>query len=88
MVRAGTTDLVPALGRQFLAGRHWGVNQWHGIPYDAGYVTSIPSDESFGAHRMDVDTSGHSDYWNQDSQSLKNQAWVVVGRYNRVEEDD
>lgn len=85
---AARTDPVPALGRQFLAGRDWGVNTWNGIPYDAGYVTSIPSDESFGAHRMDVDTGGHSDYWTQDSQSLKNQAWVVVGRYNRVEEDD
>ncbi|MFI6687778.1 alpha/beta hydrolase [Streptomyces sp. NPDC050485] len=85
---AGSTDPVPALGRDFLAGRHWGVNRWNGIPYDAGYITSIPSDESFGAHRMDVDTGGHSDYWNQDSQSLKNQAWVVVGRYNRVEEAD
>ncbi|MFG2717384.1 hypothetical protein ACGFW5_03615 [Streptomyces sp. NPDC048416] len=47
-----------------LAGWKWGVNTWNGVPYDAGYIESIPSDESFGAHRVDVDTSGRSDYWN------------------------
>ncbi|MET9496375.1 alpha/beta hydrolase [Streptomyces sp. NPDC006552] len=85
---AAGSDPVPALGRDFLAGHHWGAQRYHGIPYDVGYISSIPSDESFGAHRMDVDTSGHSDYWTPDSQSVKNQAWVVTGDYNRVEEDD
>jgi hypothetical protein len=77
---------VPYLGRDFLGGERWGVQTWHGIPYDGGYVTTIPSDESFGAHRMNVDTSGHSGYWDEDSLSLKNQASVVVGDYDSVRE--
>ncbi|MEU6732304.1 alpha/beta hydrolase [Streptomyces physcomitrii] len=85
---AARSDPIPALGRDFLAGHQWGANTWNGIPYDAGYISSIPSDESFGAHRMDVDTGGHSDYWTEDSQSLKNQAAVAAGLYGRVKEDD
>ncbi|MFQ6148412.1 alpha/beta hydrolase [Streptomyces seoulensis] len=85
---AASSDPVPYMGRDFLGGQKWGVATWHGVPYDAGYLTTIPSDEAFGAHRMDVDTSGHSGYWDQGSQSLKNQAAVVVGQYNKVQEDD
>ncbi|MFI1400156.1 alpha/beta hydrolase [Streptomyces sp. NPDC020681] len=86
---AAGDDLVPAGGKLAgLGGYKWGVQYWNGIPYDAGYIQVVPSDETFGAHRMDVDTSGHSDYWNRGSQSLKNQAAVVVGDYHRVEEDD
>ncbi|MEU4496881.1 alpha/beta hydrolase [Streptomyces sp. NPDC023998] len=86
---AAWNDPVPAGGKVAgLGGYKWGVETWNGIPFNAGYVQTVPSDEAFGAHRMDVDTSGHSDYWNRGSQSLKNQAAVVVGNYNRVEEDD
>ncbi|MFH9012486.1 alpha/beta hydrolase [Streptomyces sp. NPDC017943] len=86
---AATSDPVPAGGKVArLGGEKWDVETWNGIPFNAGYVQVIPSDEAFGAHRMDVDTSGHSDYWNENSQSPKNQAAVVVGRYDRVEEDD
>ncbi|MGW4273441.1 alpha/beta hydrolase [Streptomyces seoulensis] len=85
---AASSDPVPYMGRDFLGGQKWGVATWHGVPYDAGYLTTIPSDEAFGAHRMDVDTSGHSGYWDQGSQSLKNQAAVVVGQYNKVQEND
>lgn len=35
---------------------------------------------------MDVDTSGHSGYWDTGSVSLNNQAAVVVGKYGNVKE--
>ncbi|MFJ8821410.1 alpha/beta hydrolase [Streptomyces sp. NPDC102467] len=83
---AARNDVVPALGQEALGGRKLGVSTWNGIPYNAGPIISIPSDESFGAHRMDVDTSGHSGYWDADSVSLNNQAAVVVGKYGNVKE--
>ena len=43
-----------------------------------------PSDADFGANRYHVDTEGHSAYWEPDSQSLRNQAAVVVGQYDKV----
>ncbi|QKW27514.1 hypothetical protein HUT11_16365 [Streptomyces seoulensis] len=83
---AARNDPVPLLGQEALGGRKLGVSTWHGIPYNAGEIISIPSDESFGAHRMDVDTSGHSGYWDTGSVSLNNQAAVVVGKYGNVKE--
>lgn len=51
--------------------------------YEAGHGES-PHRAAFGANRYEVDTSGHSDYWRRESQSLDNQARVVVGRYDDV----
>lgn len=86
---AATSDVVPAGGKLAgLGGYTWGVETWNGVPYNAGYVQTVPSDELFGAHRMDVDTSGHTSYWERDSESLANQAKVVVGEYDKVNEDD
>ncbi|MFI2072873.1 MULTISPECIES: alpha/beta hydrolase [Streptomyces] len=59
----------------------------NGGPENGGYIDyihAVPSDKEFGAHRMKVDTKGHSGYWGEDSLSLRNQAAVVVGQYNRV----
>ncbi|MCS0603012.1 alpha/beta hydrolase family protein [Streptomyces sp. LP11] len=85
---AASDDLVPLGGKvAHLGGYKWGVQTFHGLPYDAGYVQTVPSDEAFDAHRMHVDTSGHSGYWDEDKDSLKNQAAVVVGRYDKVQED-
>ena len=42
-----------------------------------------PHREDFGGNRYKVDTEGHSDYWRKDSQSLNNQARVIVGRLQR-----
>lgn len=82
---AAHDDLVPAGGKiAHLGGYKWGVQTFHGLPYDAGYIQTVPSDEAFGAHRMAVDTGGHSGYWDQGSTSLYNQAAVVTGRYNQV----
>ncbi|MEV6113723.1 alpha/beta hydrolase [Streptomyces sp. NPDC052109] len=86
---AAGDDAVPLGGKiAHLGGYKWGVQTFHGLPYDAGYVQTVPSDEAFGAHRMHVDTSGHSGYWDERSDSLKNQAAVVVGRYDKVQEDN
>ncbi|MEU3409976.1 alpha/beta hydrolase [Streptomyces sp. NPDC006658] len=83
--QAAGDDAVPLGGKVAgLGGYKWGVETWHGLPYNAGYVQTVPSDEAFGAHRMAVDTSGHSGYWKEDSTSLQNQAAVVTGRYNQV----
>ncbi|MEU6536870.1 alpha/beta hydrolase [Streptomyces sp. NPDC047000] len=82
---AAHDDPVPLGGKiAHLGGYKWGVQTFHGLPYDAGYIQTVPSDEAFGAHRMAVDTSGHSGYWNKDSSSLWNQAAVATGRYNQV----
>jgi hypothetical protein len=68
-------DPVPDIGRWGHGGSQWRMG---------GGVFLIPSDEVFGANQMSTDTTGHSDYWNQDSQSLKNQAAVVAGMYGKV----
>ena len=62
-------DVVPDLGR-------WG----HG-----GDRFVIPSDPEFGANQLTTDTEGHSGYWDESSQSLMNQALVVVGKGDEVE---
>ncbi|MEU1487724.1 alpha/beta hydrolase [Streptomyces sp. NPDC005752] len=62
-------DIVPDLGRY-----------GHG-----GDGFRIPSDEQFGANQMTTDTEGHSGYWDEGSDSLKNQALVVAGRGDEVE---
>ncbi|WP_027660543.1 alpha/beta hydrolase [Salinispora fenicalii] len=41
-----------------------------------------PHTTDFGGNVLDVDTSGHSGYWEEDSQSLKSQAAVVAGYYS------
>jgi hypothetical protein len=43
-----------------------------------------PTDPAFGANRFVVDTWGHDAYWEPGSQSLRNQAAIVVGRYDLV----
>ena len=43
-----------------------------------------PHQAAFGGNVYHVDTQGHSGYWTPGSQSLKNQADVVTGRYGFV----
>jgi hypothetical protein len=72
------------------------VNKWlMGIPiagsylseaYDSGHGIS-PHEEDFGGNRFTVDTEGHSGYWEKDSLSLRNQASIVAGKYDRVSLD-
>ncbi|MFF0058722.1 alpha/beta hydrolase [Streptomyces microflavus] len=69
-------DPVPDLGRFGHGG-----SQWH----FGGGVAIIPSDELFGANQMATGTSeGHSEYWDPDTDSLRNQAAVVTGQYGKV----
>ncbi|WP_340557640.1 alpha/beta hydrolase [Streptomyces sp. GSL17-111] len=58
----------------------------HGGPAleTAGLDLVVPSDDVFGAKQMTTDTYGHSAYWDEDSQSLLNQAAVVTGNYGKV----
>lgn len=51
--------------------------------YDQAHGPS-PHYPEFGANQYVVDTSGHSDYWKPDSDSLRNQARVIVGKYSWV----
>ncbi|UKY50309.1 alpha/beta hydrolase [Streptomyces inhibens] len=84
----GTDDWVPEGGSLTPhAPREW---RWWG-EYDA--VT--PDSDLFGANQMETDTSGHGDYWNYNdeaqtdpSESLRNQARVIVGDYDKVSRDD
>ncbi|GAA3374337.1 hypothetical protein GCM10020367_37840 [Streptomyces sannanensis] len=39
-----------------------------------------PKTPEFGAQRMYVDTDGHSGYWDDGSQSLKNQGAIIAGQ--------
>ncbi|OPC81106.1 hypothetical protein B4N89_09210 [Embleya scabrispora] len=41
-----------------------------------------PTDEEFGANVMSGDAHAHDDYWNPGSESLVNQAKIVMGMYN------
>jgi hypothetical protein len=66
------------------------VTRWvNGIPivgpfisqaYEQGHGIS-PHEEQFGANQYRVDTSGHTHYWDPDSESLRNQAQILVGGY-------
>ena len=50
---------------------------------DSSHGTA-PSVEGFGGNRFAVDTSGHSNYWNNNSESLTNQARILVGAYDKT----
>lgn len=69
-------DPVPDLGRFGHGGSQWRLG---------GGVAIIPSDELFGANQMSTGGSaGHSEYWDRDTDSLRNQAAVVTGQYGKV----
>jgi hypothetical protein len=51
--------------------------------YDDGHGIS-PHEADFGANQYVVDTSGHTHYWEPDSESLNNQARVLVGQYSKT----
>ncbi|MDT0547180.1 MULTISPECIES: alpha/beta hydrolase [Streptomyces] len=60
--------------------------------FHGGGVSAVdPTDPIFGANQMATDTEGHSGYWDYDddknapSLSIKNQGWVIVGDYGKVE---
>lgn len=63
------------------------VPRWLGPKLEEGIHGPSPQDPAFGANRYHVDTHGHSDYWNPNSESLNNQAQIVVGNYGAVHTD-
>ena len=45
-----------------------------------------PVDWSFGGQRISTEgASGHSEYWDPDTESLRNQAYIVTGEYDQVD---
>ncbi|MFJ7071080.1 alpha/beta hydrolase [Streptomyces sp. NPDC101115] len=61
-------DPVPDIGRFGHGGTDWD-GPW-----------TIPSDQRFGANQLQTDTEGHSDYWKEGTESLRNQGLVVAGK--------
>lgn len=45
---------------------------------------TIPTDGRFGGNVMRSDSDGHSGFWDEGSQSLRNQAAVITGTYRKV----
>jgi pimeloyl-ACP methyl ester carboxylesterase len=43
-----------------------------------------PNDPTFGGNSWKADTPGHTHYWDNDTESLKNQARVLAGTYDQV----
>ncbi|MFF0555641.1 alpha/beta hydrolase [Streptomyces sp. NPDC004266] len=65
---------------------------WAGAAPDDGVVNwtagktlgADPKEPEFGGQRMYVDTSGHSGYWNDGSQSLNNQGRIIAGKQPNI----
>ncbi|WP_308104459.1 alpha/beta hydrolase [Actinocorallia sp. API 0066] len=78
-VMAATGDPVPQIGRFTHGGA--AIN-------GVSVVPQVPSDEGFGANILATDTRGHSAYWAEESQSLDNQAKVIMGGHFTPEQSD
>ncbi|MBK3558592.1 hypothetical protein JHN55_19085 [Streptomyces sp. MBT56] len=48
---------------------------------------TIPTDERFGGNIMKSDSGDHGGFWDPESISLRNQAAVIAGKYERVQHD-
>ncbi|WP_438293283.1 alpha/beta hydrolase [Streptomyces sp. HUAS TT7] len=70
---AGGNDVAVREGGRYLAG--------------LGDDWVIPTDPEFGANIMKSDAADHGAYWDDNSESLRNQAAVIAGRYNKVTYD-
>ncbi|WP_436774088.1 alpha/beta hydrolase [Yinghuangia sp. YIM S09857] len=67
-------DIVPNVGGPIHGGWDFSLSD--------GVDRVVPTQTDFGGNITTTDGSGHSDYWNEGSVSLDNQAKVVVGQYN------
>ncbi|GAA3384685.1 alpha/beta hydrolase [Cryptosporangium minutisporangium] len=56
---------------------NWTADSAHGVS---------PANPEFGANRFHVDTHGHGNYWMEGSTSLRNQAAVVTGQYDLLQQ--
>ncbi|WP_431042401.1 alpha/beta hydrolase [Streptomyces sp. P1-3] len=83
---AGTWDPVPAGGKLAGLGGDSDISPWvEWLPFGYAWGQNVPSDEDFGAHRMEAGAITHTKYFEEDTVSLKNQAFVVTGKYDRVD---
>jgi len=66
-------------------GHFWaGANSNDVVTYTQAHGNS-PVDWSFGGQRIATgDLSGHSSYWDNGSESLRNQAYIITGNYEQV----
>ncbi|MET7522675.1 alpha/beta hydrolase [Streptomyces sp900116325] len=46
---------------------------------------AIPTDESFGGNIMGSDSGGHTGFFDESSLSIRNQAAVIAGQYDKVQ---
>jgi hypothetical protein len=74
-------------GELGMANEHvWAGNTDDDIVPDMQWLGRDPAEEEFGATVFATeDSSGHSEYYNEGSQSLENMARIAVGRYDDVE---
>lgn len=70
-----------------MANEHvWAGNTDDDIVPDLQWLGRDPAEEEFGSTVFATsDSSGHSEYYKEDSQSLENMARIAVGRYDDVE---
>ncbi|MFB7227074.1 hypothetical protein ACFCY9_05100 [Streptomyces fimicarius] len=55
--------------------------------FGLGDNLTIPADESFGGNIMKSDSGDRGGFWDPESISLRNQAAVIAGKYERVQHD-
>jgi pimeloyl-ACP methyl ester carboxylesterase len=74
-VAEGLTDPIPELGRSAHGERSW----------ESPLRPVVPTDSAFGGRHFSAwDSAGHGEYWEQDKESLDNQANIVTGNYDEV----
>ncbi|GGN44020.1 hypothetical protein FHR83_008016 [Actinoplanes campanulatus] len=93
-VWAGASSTDPVADAKFLA--PWdkimvgaaspvaGVALWGAETAADGTHGDAPTSPGFGANNWVADTGGHTSYWNQGSDSLKNQARILAGMYSQT----
>ncbi|MYR16907.1 alpha/beta hydrolase, partial [Streptomyces sp. SID6137] len=68
--KGGGNDAGVRIGGKYLAG--------------LGDDWTIPTDPEFGASIMESDAEDHGAFWDEGSTSLRNQALVIAGQYDKV----
>ncbi|MET8724408.1 alpha/beta hydrolase [Streptomyces misionensis] len=68
--KGGGNDAAVRIGGKYLAG--------------LGDDWTIPTDPEFGANIMESDAEDHGAFWDEGSTSLRNQALVIAGQYDKV----
>ncbi|MFI8940458.1 alpha/beta hydrolase [Streptomyces syringium] len=88
-----TSDPVPEIGGWSHAPKEIDIDilpEWiDGDGVGPPVKTLTPTNPHFGANIVETgDARGHSAYWDKDSEILRNQARVVVGKYDKVTLED